>query len=80
MLIIMDQSAMGQRRQLLIADSNKNIPAQSHQVEYLQFMRSTYGKQNLTEIAEELGLKNYEQNFTEFQVMNFFLFFSFMID
>ncbi|KAH7636326.1 group 1 mite allergen-like protein [Dermatophagoides farinae] len=63
----MDQSAMGQRRQLLIADSNKNIPAQSHQVEYLQFMRSTYGKQNLTEIAEELGLKNYEQNFTEFQ-------------
>nr|XP_046918228.1 crustapain-like [Dermatophagoides farinae] len=67
MLIIMDQSAMGQRRQLLIADSNKNIPAQSHQVEYLQFMRSTYGKQNLTEIAEELGLKNYEQNFTEFQ-------------
>ncbi|XP_075585212.1 crustapain [Dermatophagoides farinae] len=67
MLIIMDQSAMGQRRQLLIADSNKNIPAQSHQVEYLQFMRSTYGKQNLTEIAEELGLKSYEQNFTEFQ-------------
>nr|XP_027201447.1 crustapain-like [Dermatophagoides pteronyssinus] len=70
-LIILDyqqSAAMEQlHRQLTIADSNKNIPAQSAQVEYLQFIRSTYGRQNLTEIAEEFDLKNFEQNFTEFQ-------------
>lgn len=71
-LIILDyqQSAATEQlhQHLTIADSNKNIPAQSAQVEYLQFIRSTYGRQNLTEIAEEFDLKNFEQNFTEFQV------------